>query len=227
MLKPIAQDIWHLQHNFVASGLRVSSRMTVVRLHNGALWLHSPVPLSAEVCAQLRALGDVKYIVAPNKMHHLFLSACTEAFPNAQLFGAPGLRKKRPDLPMLHELQRIAEPQWAQDLSQTFFGGMPIGNETVWFHKPSKTLIVTDLLQLWKGDLPFASRAFAMLTGVSKQLSVPRTVRLAIKDKAAARASAEQILQYPFERVVVAHNAIVEDNAHAAVEEAFRYLIKQ
>jgi hypothetical protein len=224
MLKEIASNIWHLQHNFVVSGLRVSSRMTVIRLHDGALWLHSPVPLSIEVRAQLAALGEVRYIVAPNKMHHLFVSQCLAAFPNATLFGAPGLRSKRPDLSALRELKPTVEPEWEKDLDQTFFDGMPIGNETVWFHKSSRTLIVTDLCQWWPGELSFAMKIFAALTGVRKQLAVPRTVRLMIKDRKAACASAQKILAYPFERVIVAHNTIVDEDAHAAVKKAFACL---
>jgi hypothetical protein len=137
------------------------------------------------------------------------------------LFGAPGLRAKRPDLSSLRELKRTVEPEWERDFDQTFFDGMPIGNETVWFHKSSRTLIVTDLCQWWKGDLSFAAKIFASLTGVRKRLAVPRTVRLMIKDRQAARESAAKILAYPFERVIVAHNAIIDDDAHAAVKKAF------
>ncbi|MFC5742831.1 DUF4336 domain-containing protein [Dyella tabacisoli] len=221
MLKAIAPDIWHLQHHFVASGLRVSSRMTIVRLQDSSLWLHSPVPVSAAVHSQLAALGNVRYIVAPSKTHHLFVPECVAAFPDAALFGAPGLLHKRPDLTNMRELSRSVEPEWARDLDQTFFDGIPFGNETVWFHKPSGTLIVTDLCQYWQGDLSFAAKAFASFTGVRNRLAVPRTIRWLVRDRAAARISAAKILDYPFVRVVTAHNAIVEDDAYAAVKKAF------
>jgi hypothetical protein len=222
MLQSIAPDLWHLQHEFaVTGGIRISSRMTVIRLADSTLWLHSPVPLSADVRAQIAALGEVRYIVAPNKLHHLFVADCAAAFPGAAIYGARGLKKKRPDLASLRELTREVETQWSQDFEQTFFDGIPIGNETVWFHKRSRTLIVTDLLQCWRGELQFAAKLYASLTGVNNRLAVPRTIRLAVKDRAAARASAKQILCYPFERVITAHNSIVEDDAYAAVERAF------
>jgi hypothetical protein len=72
--------------------------------------------------------------------------------------------------------------------------------------------------------MPFGSRFFAQLTGVRKQLAIPRTVRMMIKDRIAARACARRILQWPFERVVIAHNAILEGDAHAAVTKAFACL---
>jgi hypothetical protein len=221
MIEAIAPDIWHMQHKFIANGVPVSSRMTVVRLRDGSLWLHSPVPISDEGRAELASLGKVKYIVAPNKTHHLFLSDCLAAFPHARFFGASGLSAKRPDLKGMTELKPLAEPSWSEDLDQVFFDGIPFGNETVWFHKSSQTLIVTDLCQYWQGDLPLAAKLYAYFAGVRKKLAVPRTVRLLVKNRQAAQASANRILQWPFKRVIVAHNAIVENDAYVAVEEAF------
>jgi hypothetical protein len=221
MLKAIAPDIWHVQHNFTANGLPVSSRMTIVRLSNGGLWLHSPVPLDAHDRAHIDALGKVEYIVAPSKTHHLFVSDCLAGFPGAKLYGAPGLSVKRPDLANMTELIPGAGREWSNDLEEIFFDGIPLGNETVWFHKASKTLIVTDLCQWWQGDLPFSAKAYAHLTGVRTRLAVPRTIRMIVKNRLAAQASAQKILQWPFERVTVAHNTIVEENAYASVKQAF------
>ncbi|HTD05843.1 DUF4336 domain-containing protein [Undibacterium sp.] len=221
MLQTIAPNIWHTQHEFVANGMRVSSRMTVVRLSDSSLWVHSPVPLSADIRAQLSALGDVQYIVAPNKTHHLFISEYIAAFPQAKIFGAPGLLAKRPDLNALRELTSSVEPEWQEDLGQIFFEGIPFGNETVWFHRSSRTLIITDLCQWWQGDLPLTATIYANLTGVRTRLAVPRTVRWLVKDHHAAQSSARRILQWPFERVVLAHNSIIDVDAHAAVKMAF------
>lgn len=222
MLQNIAPNLWHAQHNFVVNGLSVSSRMTVVRLQDGRLWLHSPVPITTELKAQLIALGEVAYVVAPSKMHHLFVVDCMAAFPQAALFGAPGLQTKRPDLQGMRELQTVAEPAWQADLEQLFFAGMPLVNETVWFHKPSRTLIITDLLQCYQGELSFGLKLYARLTGTLGHMAVPKTVRWLVKDRAAALVSSQKILDWPFERVVVAHNTILTVDAHATVEKALK-----
>jgi hypothetical protein len=226
MLQTIAPDIWHVQHAFVANGLQVSSRMTVIRLENGGLWLHSPIPLSPELRKQLAELGSVEFIVAPSKTHHLFVAEYVQAFPHARLFGAPGLTVKRPDLKGMSELTENIEPEWQADLEQVFFAGIPFGNETVWFHKATRTLILTDLCQWWQGDLNFGARLYASLTGVRKQMDVPKTIRWLTKDKRAAHVSAQKILAWPIERVVMAHNAIVEQDAHASLTRAFSYFSK-
>ncbi|MES2015251.1 MAG: DUF4336 domain-containing protein [Pseudomonadota bacterium] len=224
MLQQIAPELWHAVHQFRIAGAAVSTRMTVVRLAGGKLWLHSPVPLSTALRAQLDALGEVAYIVAPCKFHHLYLSACAAAYPAAQLFGAPGLDRKRPDVAGLRTLGPVAEPAWQQDLEQLQVRGLPIGNEVVWYHAASRTLILTDLCQFWQGPLPLLAVLYATLTGVRKRLAVPFSVRLMVKDKAALADSARQILQWPFERVVMAHNAIVEHDAHAATTRALAVL---
>jgi Domain of unknown function (DUF4336) len=199
MLIQLAPNLWHVQREFAALGLKVSSRMTVVRLNDGSVWLHSPIRLDDALIEELRSLGEVRAIVCPNKMHHLFAHTAVRAFPDAQLFGAPGLAKKRPDLVGIVEFKTDMSnvpSEWQSDLDQVFFAGIPIGNETVWLHKRSKTLIFTDSCQWWQGELGLAERLYAKLTGVRDQLSVPRTIRMCIKDRAAAAKSAQQILTW-------------------------------
>lgn len=222
MLVQIDQDVWYAQHAFKANGLLITSRMTVVRKAvTGALWIHSPIPLTADLQQQIKALGEVRFVVAPNKVHHLFMAPFLAAFPGAVAYGAPGLSQKRPDLTALQTLSDAPGP-WSPELECQVFLGMPFVNETVWFHQPTKTLILTDLAQWWQGELTWQTSFYNTLMGVRRQFDVPRSVRLLVRDKAAARASANRVLQWRFERVVMAHNAIIEGNAHQRVEKAFQ-----
>jgi hypothetical protein len=223
MLAQIAPNLWHMQRRFTTAGMPVTSRMTVVRFADGRLWIHSPVRLDEATREQLAGLGEVAWIVAPNRFHHLFAGDCKRAFPGAALYGAPGLAAKRPDLRGLRELGERIEPAWAADLEQVLMRGMPGSNEVVWFHKASATLIATDLLQCWCGDLPWAAALYARVTGVRNRLDVPRTVRLITRDKATAAQSAQAVLRWPITRVITGHNAIVEQDAHALVERAFAH----
>ena len=222
MLQVLADQIWYAQHDFTVNRLPLSSRMTVVRLADGGLWLHSPVPAVPELREALSRLGPVRFIVAPSKAHHLFLAQCAQAFPEAQVFGAPGLKQKRPDIAMLKDLPAPAQAPWASELQSLVVEGIPAANETVWFHTPSATLIVTDLLQWWKGPLPFTARLYARLTGVRHGLGVPLTVRGLVRDRKAVQRSARQIMQWPFVRVVTAHNAIVEWQPREMVQRALQ-----
>jgi hypothetical protein len=224
MLQPIDDNLWHATHAFTANGLPITTRMTVVRLPGRKLLLHSPIPLTSALRGQLEELGAVAFIVAPNKMHHLFLVPCMAAFPGAAVYGPRGLRQKRPGLGAMLELPAGDVPAWLPDLEHLAFDGIPAGCESVWFHRPSATLIVTDVLQWMRGDLAWATRAYATLTGVRRGLAVPRTVRALVRDRAAAARSAQRVLQWPFTRVVTAHNAIVDTDAHGQAAQAFAVL---
>jgi len=221
MLKQIAPDLWHMETGIQTAGIPLTARMTVVRFGNGKLWIHSPVRFDTEVRDQIAALGEVAWIVAPNRAHHMFMAKAKQAFLGARLYGARGLERKRWDIANLHILEDAIEPEWAGDLEQVVFRGMPAINEVMWFHKASATLVVTDVLQCWCGHLDWRADTYARVTGVRSQLDVPRTVRLATRDKAAAASSARTVLAWPFTRVITAHNAIVEEDAHALVERAF------
>jgi hypothetical protein len=221
MLIELAPNLWHLQGGVKAAGLSFTSRMTVIRFASGKLWIHSPVRFDDSVRTQLAKLGDVTWVVAPNKAHHLFLNHVKRMFPDALLYGPPGLAKKRPDLRDLHVLGDAIEPEWADELDQVWMHGQPFVNEFLWFHKASHTLVACDILQCWDGPLEWRLALYARLTGVRKRFDVPRTVRLVTRDKGAAATSARAVLRWPFTRVLVAHNAVIERDAHALVARAF------
>ncbi|WP_296945213.1 DUF4336 domain-containing protein [uncultured Massilia sp.] len=221
MLTQIAPNLWHMQSGMKAAGLSFTSRMTVIRFADGRLWIHSPVRFDETVRAQLAQLGTVAWIVAPNRAHHLYVKHCKRMFPDAAVYGAPGLAAKRPDIAGLRTLGDSVEPEWADELEQAWFHGQPFVNEVLWFHKASGTLVACDILQCWSGPLDWRVALYARLTGVRKRFDVPRTVRLVTRDKGAAAASARAVLRWPFTRVIVAHDAIVEHDAHALVARAF------
>jgi hypothetical protein len=220
MLKEITENLWHLEHHFNLRGVPHSSRMTVVRLADSRLCLHSPVPISRMVQQQLNQLGAVSFILAPSKNHHKFVAECVSTFPDAVLFGTPGLGHKRHDLAGLEEIPSARNPAWWPELECFLFNGIPSMNEMVWFHRPSATLILSDLCQWWRGELPWLARCFASFNGVRKQMAVPNTVQFRIHDHPAARLSAERILQWPFTRVITAHNVIIEEHAFLKVAQA-------
>jgi len=224
MLDPVAPGLWHRQHRFSTFGIGTSTRMTVVRLGDGTLWVHSPVPLAPDLRARVVALGDVAWIVAPNRFHHLYAGEWAAAFPHATLLGAPGLAAKRPDL-ALRTLGPVPEPAWARDLGQVFVAGLPMLNETVWCHHASRSLIVTDVLQYVNGQVPLSARLYTGLMGVYHRVAVPNAIRLAIRDRAAFARSVESILAWDFDRVVFAHNVILENNAHGTVRAALEAVL--
>lgn len=148
MLQNLAPDLWILDHpQRLPGGLRMSTRMTIVRLPGGDLWLHSAVPLSDADAAAIDALGPVRHIVAPNLLHHLYLAPARARWPAARVWAPPGLRDKRPDLAIDAHLTGDAPTAWAGAIAALPIDGAPAIAETVFIHRPSATLIVGDLVR--------------------------------------------------------------------------------
>jgi hypothetical protein len=218
----IAPDLWSLNYGFRNAGLQVSTRMTVARLRDGSLFAHSAVPLTPGQKQFLDSLGPLRSIVAPSTMHHLFASDLAALYPEARLYGPAGLQRKRPDLGGLQVLEPDdAAMPWHGELSHLRVEGIPLLQESLWFHHASGTLIATDVLQCWQGPLSLGVRLYLGLTGGHERLTVPRTVRLLVKDRTAVRHSAQAALQWPIQRVVLLHNSVLEDRAFERVAEAF------
>ncbi|UXH78242.1 DUF4336 domain-containing protein [Roseateles amylovorans] len=225
-LIPVCEDIWQVRRALVVNGVPAHTRMTVVRLASGQLWVHSPVAPCADLITQLQQLGPVVAVVAPNCAHHLFAGSFMQAFPQARLYLAPGLARKRPDL-QGHPLPD--EPgNWQPDLAYHLWRGMPLINETVWFHARSGTLILTDVCQWWTGDaLPWQAALWARLTRVRSRVGVPLHVRALVRDAEAAAASARQILNWPIQRISLAHDALVDVQAHEQLARALAPLLRR
>src|SRR5688572_26304344 len=99
MLEPFADDVWTTHRPQRFWGLECGTRMTVVRLSDGGLFVHCPVALDAALRRELDALGPVKVVVASSLFHHLYVMDFVRAYPDATVWACPGLHKKRPDVP--------------------------------------------------------------------------------------------------------------------------------
>ncbi len=199
--------------------------MTVIRLREGELFLHSPVALDPELQRELDALGTVRFAVAPNRMHHLFIRDYSEAYPKAELFAAPGLETKRKDVGWHAVLGDEAPPAWAGQLEQLFFRGYPLANEVVFFHPPSRSLLLTDLAFNIGPDSPPATRFAFRLLRAYERFGPSLLERILIRDRSAGRASLQGILAWDFDRVIVAHGQVLAEGGRDALRAGYAWLL--
>src|SRR5215510_11641176 len=97
VLEVVVPDcIWTTERPIWFSGVRLRSRTTVVRLSGNALWIHSPCTPTDEMCAALDALGEVRFIVVPNRFHHLEAPATAARYPNALVVGPKSVEARNP-----------------------------------------------------------------------------------------------------------------------------------
>lgn len=228
-LREIAPDLWVTERPLRFFGAEVGTRMTVVRLQpGGALWLHSPVALDPGLRKELDALGPVRFVVAPNRFHHLYAGDYVSAGPEVELFAAPGLPEKRRDLAFHAVLGDEAPAGWAGQIDQLFFRGAPLANEVVFCHRASSTLLLTDLAFNYGPETPPTTRFLLRLIDAYDQFGPSRVEKwLVVRDRAAARSCLEQVLAWDFDRAIVAHGRVLETGAREALRAGYAWLLEE
>lgn len=224
--RELAPGLWTVERPQRVAGLELGARMTVVRIRERGLWLHSPVGLDDVLRRRLDALGTVRYVVAPNRFHHLHVADYARAYPSAKRYAAPGLPEKRPGVHFHEVLDDVPPPEWGGVLDVVVFRAIPATQEVIFFHKPSRTLILTDLAFNLREDRPPLTRAVFTLLGGQGRLQPTRLTRWLIRERRAARRLVDRILAWNFHRVIVSHGDVVEIEGHEHFRDAFAWLLR-
>ena len=206
-LESVGEDIWVVDGpNVSFLGLMVGTRMTVVRMGD-ELWIHSPVAITSEIASELEGLGKICYVIAPNKYHHIFLSEWRANYPEAALYASPGLKSKRQDISFDGELHLTGKYAWSETIPHTIFGPSRLFEEVVFFHRPSRTLVLTDLIINAKADdYNWWQKRFAAFDGLTyPNGTTPRLYRWSIKSKSAARGVCQTMIEWEPEKVIISH----------------------
>ena len=227
MLNDFGREIWTVDGpDVTVLGFRYPTRMAVIRLPNRALFIWSPIHLTDGLRAEVNAVGDVRHVIAPNSLHHLFLREWKEAYSGARIYAPPGLRKRREDIAFDADLGSAPNPDWAGEIDQVLMHGNLITTEVVFFHVSSGTVLFTDLLQQIPANLISGWRTIVAKLDLmaGPEPSVPRKFRVAFANRGAARESLKRILAWPAEKVLMAHGTPVESDARSYLRRAFGWL---
>lgn len=214
-------------------------RMTGIEAE-GCTLIHSPVPLDDATWTKVRSrLRGRVHVVAPNEAHHnalsSFFSRCAADAIDAKLWLAPKLRRKleriAPALPLDAASELIvsgaAHPSFRDEIGEAVdlqhLAGVPGLNEVVLFHRPTKTLVVTDAIVNVREHAHAPTRAIFKMIRAYGGPKQPVLWRLRAKDRGALRTSVRAVLAWPFERVICAHGEILEDGGRQAFEDVFAW----
>lgn len=200
-------------------GLEVGTRMTVLELDAGLL-IHSPIALDAKTQALIEGLGKPRWVLAPNLFHHLYVGPWLEA--GLEGWAAPGLAQKRPDL-SFHGVITPESAPFGDELKVFNLTCFPFSNEVIVYHRPSRTLIVTDLVFNFSPHMPWTTRAVMRCMCGYPGCQTTLVERIGMR-RAAARHDLSQLLSWDFDRVIMAHGDVIETGGRAALLNAFRWL---
>lgn len=233
-LKPLADNIWIvdgpiIRMRWLWTSLPFPTRMTVVRLANGALWIHSPTELVSSLRAEIDALGPVRFLVAPNKIHYWWVRDWQLAYPDAVSFAAPRVDERASGRGAVFDRVLDAAPvtEWGGEIGHVLVPGQFM-TEADFIHRASATLILTDLIENFEAA-KLHGRFWRFLCRIAGVLdpygSMPRDLRATFAGhRAEVKRAVETMIGWAPKRIVLAHGRCYDSDAVAELRRAFRWV---
>jgi hypothetical protein len=170
---------------------------------------------------QLRALGPVSDIVAPSSLHAAGVQRAKKVFPSAKTWGGSTTREAKKDVPWTDLLTEESWP-FESELAMITLRGTGKIDERVFFHRQSRTLIVTDLAFNIANPSGLGAWLILHMFGTYKKFAVSRFFCRFIDDKTAFRESISRVLAWDFENIAMGHGDLVEGNGKALLQSALK-----
>jgi hypothetical protein len=178
-------------------------------LSSGDILVHSPCPVDDALTTQVRKIGPLSHIIAPGSYHYFHVSAWQDAFPDATTWICPGVERKSPDLDFDWLLSDHSPETWASEIDQVLVRGNRFIWEVAFLDKPSKTLVLTDLVEnigeQTQGTNWVLKLWWKVVMNMWDKPKPAPEYQMGWSHKASAKRSLERILEWDFERVVIAH----------------------
>lgn len=252
VIRDITPNITTLSVPFARFGLiKVGGRATLVKLQTGNIAVFSPVALTSDVKSKVRTMGPIKYIVAPDIEHHIFVTPWAKEYPEAEVVGVEGLPEKREGNPdtkgiRFHHIftaknkrdMRIS-PEFDEEFDYEYFHSHS-NKELVFLHKPSRTLIEADMLFNLPATEQYSKAAEDPRSGILTKLfaSLMNTQGNLIwqkrflwyaaggKDRPGFAESAKRIRRWDYDRIIPCHGDVIETGGKSIMEQATAWFVE-
>jgi hypothetical protein len=232
-LKSVAGNVWIVDGPLIRFGMAwpkmpFPTRMTIIRLNQADLFIHSPTHLTEDLRSEIGALGEPRWIIAPNRLHYWWTPMWKAAFPDAEVYLAPRVKEQADGRINFaySDLTRAQGYPWDAEIATLPVAGGYM-TEIVFFHCPSRTLVLTDLVENFEpGKVSFWMRLLARLGGcLDPNGGMPRNMRLTFaKQKPELRAAVATMIGWQPERIILAHGRCYEKDATRELRRAFSWL---
>ena len=216
-MEQLAENVWVLRFPLRLFGMAIGRTVTIIRLASGRLVIHSTAPFTPAHVAAIRQLGEPAWLLDATLFHDSFTAEGSAAFPGVPYLAPEGFSK----VSGVTTAPLTPPPlEWAAELEVLELGGMPKVREHAVLHRPSRTLIVGDLLFNFGPGASGWTRFFARhVMRLKKFVGMSPFFRLMIRDRAAVLRSVEAMMTWDFDRVVVGHGEIIANNGKQRLQE--------
>lgn len=221
-LHQFGPNIWIVEQSSNFLGVPLGLRMTIVRLSNQQLLIHSMIPCNEQTYTAIDALGEVRYLISPNLEHTRFIQEWQQRYPSSELYGPTDQCLTK------HALAghtRNLLPFQHHDLQCIAVNGMPRLQEFAFFHTESQTLVLTDLAFNLGGTMSLWGKSFLRLNGAYNRFTPTRILKSLIKERAAFDDSIQAISKWNFTQIIIAHGTPITQDARRTFEKAFAWAL--
>lgn len=226
-LKTFAEGLWTATTPIRFAMTWFPHVMTVVRLANGDLLLHSPCGASNDLLHDIDNLGRVAHVVAPNWFHDLYLREYRNLYPKAT-FWAPAFLQRQQRSIVDAALDSGARPPWYDEMPHASLRGLLTFDECLFFHTATRTLIVADLLMnaAPSPSMPALTRLGYRFFGLDGSVKVfPILQWFGIRERGSVHEAASRVFKWNPDRLIVGHGTPIQEHVATELHRAFRWLL--
>ncbi len=220
MLALIDKGIWTYQQELKLLGFPLGTRMTVIEVSEGELLLVSPVKMTDSALRQVGEAGNVKWIIAPNPFHHIYLNSAVRGFPDAITFAPRSLIIKRQDFNFQGVIEKQSEFPWKGAVEYHLYEPSAKYSEVLLFHPLSQTLIVTDFIFNLKEPHGTFHKVLGKVLNLTGKPSFSLLSGLMVKDRKDVKEAVAQIEKWNPKRLIMAHGELFEGDVVSLVKDA-------
>lgn len=215
-LKEVTEGLW-ISNQGSAPGPKSPRCMTVVRLTNGYLWVHAPIPFDESVRYDLSALGEIRCFVLPAFPARDRVEAYSHWYPDARFFGVRSIEgfKEGPSIKLLTD-EEGDRPAWSQEIDYHAIKGLSRLQETVFFHRTTGTLMVSEFIHQHKQPQGWLASVQSKIGGFTSGIGFSRIFKKSIRNRNELKASLETIRSWPIKRVISGCGSVLESNEDIA-----------
>jgi hypothetical protein len=210
-IEKLDENLWRVPGTL--PGMALKRVMTLVRLEDGRVVIHSAIALEEPAMAEIEAWGTPAVLLVPNRYHRLDAPAYLERYPKLEVFCPRGSRAG------IEEVVRVDgdydEFAGGRNLTIEHLEGVRKGEGVLTVRSPGgATLVFNDAIFNVPHGRGLPGFIFRYITDSTGGPKVTRLFRwLAVKDKAAFGEHLRRLAETPdLARIIVSHHRMITDD---------------
>ncbi len=217
-IEKLEENLWWVRGSL--PGMALKRVMTLVRLDDGRIIIHSAIALDDASMAEIEAWGSPSVLLVPNGYHRLDAPAFCARYTNLKVYCPRGSRRKIEEVVGVDGDYNALEMDASCEVEH--LAGVRDGEGVMIVRSPAgSTLVFNDALFNMSHGKGIAGFIFRHITGSTGGPRVTRLFRwLAVKERRAFREHLERLAATPdLVRIIVSHHRIITERPAEVLRE--------